>query len=67
MDTQLFWAGRILAVVGAVAILVSIPGVGLPGILGVQELPGKVVLAIATTVLAVGSLLIGVSHQEQPV
>lgn len=67
MDTQLSWVGRILAVVGAVAILVSIPGVGLPGILGVQEFPGKIVLAIATIVLAVGSLLIGVSKQEQPV
>lgn len=67
MDTRLFWTGRVLAVAGAVAILLSIPGVGLPGILGIQEFPGKIALAIATTVLAVGSLLIGISNQEQPV
>lgn len=67
MSSQLFWVGRILAVAGALAIIISIRGVGLPGILGIQDLSGKIVLAIATIILAVGSLLIGVSKQEQPV
>ena len=67
MTTRQFWAGRVLSVVGAIAILISIPGIGIDGILGVQELAGMIVLGIATTILAIGSLLIGVSAQEQPV
>jgi hypothetical protein len=67
MTTRQFWAGRVLSLVGAIAIFISIPGIGLPGILGVQELSGLIVLGIATIVLAIGSLLIGVSTQEQPV
>lgn len=67
MNTRLFWVGRILAVAGAIALIISIPGVGLDGILGIQDIAGKIVLAIATLVLAIGSLLIGVSKQEQPV
>jgi hypothetical protein len=67
MTTRQFWAGRVLSVVSAIAIIISIPGIGIPGILGVQELAGLIVLGIATTVLAIGSLLIGVSSQEQPV
>lgn len=67
MNTRQAWAGRIFLIVGSIAIIISIPGVGLPGILGVQEFPGKIVLAIATLILAVGALLIGVSAQERPV
>jgi hypothetical protein len=67
MSTRQFWAGRVLSVVGAIAIIISIPGIGIPGILGVREVAGLIVLGIATTVLAIGSLLIGVSAQEQPV
>lgn len=67
MNTRQAWAGRIFLVAGAIAIIISIPGVGLHGILGVQEFLGKIVLAIATLVLAIGALLIGVSAQEQPV
>lgn len=61
------WTGRILLLVGAIVIIASIPGVGPPGVIGLQEFPGRLVLAAATVVLAIGTLLLGISVQEQPV
>lgn len=61
------WTGRILLFFGAIVIIASIPGVGPPGIIGLQDFPGRLVLAAGTVVLAIGTLLVGVSTQEQPV
>lgn len=62
-----YWAGIVLALIGILVIVVSIPSVGIAGVIGLQNPLGRLALGIAAVILAVGTLLIGTSGQEQPI